>query len=171
MKVILFMAMSVNGIIARENGDEDFLSHENWTEFAKVCNEIGCLIWGRKTYEKVITWDKEYLAVMANVRKIIISRDATIKLDPRFSLAPSPKEAINLLSIEGFQKVILTGGSTNNSSFAKEGLIGEVILNVESTIIGKGVPLFNPVTFQLNLELIDSKPINNKIIQLRYKVI
>jgi len=38
------MAISVNGIIARENGEEDFLSHANWIEFAKFSNKVGCLI-------------------------------------------------------------------------------------------------------------------------------
>ena len=38
MKVILYMAMSLNGYIARENGDEDFLSHENWNTFCELAN-------------------------------------------------------------------------------------------------------------------------------------
>jgi len=33
MKVMLYMAMSVNGMIARPEGDESFLSHYNWEVF------------------------------------------------------------------------------------------------------------------------------------------
>jgi dihydrofolate reductase len=53
MKVILTMAVSANGIIATKDGSEDFLSHDNWIQFVKLANKIGCFIWGRKTYEAV----------------------------------------------------------------------------------------------------------------------
>ena len=42
------------------------------------------------------------------------------------------------------KSVVVTGGSKMNSSFAKSGLIDEVILNVEPVIIGEGIPLFDP---------------------------
>lgn len=170
MKIIMFMAMSVNGIIARENGDEDFLSHDNWIEFAKTCNEIGCLIWGRKTYEAVIRWDRNYLDVMKKVKKIIVSSDPNIQLDTRFIHAISSQDAINIAQKSGFQSVILTGGSTNNSSFAVKHLIDEIILNIEYVILGKGIPLFKPEIFQLDLELIGTKKVSNRITQFRFKV-
>ncbi len=166
------MAMSVNGYIARENGDEDFLSSDNWREFAKVSNKAGCLIWGRRTYEKVITWDKKYLEVLANVKKIVVTRQNNLLLDKRFyRFASTPLEAINLLEKEGYKEVILTGGSTNNTSFAKEGLIDEILLNVETTIVGKGIHLFNPEEFQFDLNLLDEKKISKNIIQFHYNVI
>ena len=51
MKVILFMAISLNGIIARENNEEDFLSNKNWQMLVKLTNRTGCVIWGHKTHE------------------------------------------------------------------------------------------------------------------------
>ncbi len=158
--------------IARENGEEDFLSPDNWEGLTKISNKAGCLIWGRKTYEKVITWDRKYLDVLQNVKKIIISHRTDLSTDPRFyCFVTTPKEALELLGSEGYKEVVLTGGSTNNSSFAKEGLIDEIVLNIEATIIGKGISLFNPDIFQLNLEFIGMEKINKDIIQLRYKVI
>jgi len=59
MKVILYMAQTINGIIARNNYDEDFLSHENWKVFLGLTKEMDCFIVGRKTYEEVKKW-KEY---------------------------------------------------------------------------------------------------------------
>ena len=52
MKVILYIAQTINGVIARENYDEDFLSDINWKVFVKLTEKIGCFIVGRKTYEK-----------------------------------------------------------------------------------------------------------------------
>ena len=36
MKIILYMAQTMNGIIARENYNEDFLSDINWKVFCQT---------------------------------------------------------------------------------------------------------------------------------------
>ena len=51
MKFILCMAQTVNGMVARDNYDEDFLSYVNWEVFVKLAEEIGCFIIGKKTYD------------------------------------------------------------------------------------------------------------------------
>ncbi|HED36787.1 MAG TPA: hypothetical protein ENI76_00860 [Ignavibacteria bacterium] len=83
-------------------------------------------------------------------------------------MASNPKEALEIL--KGFNNILITGGSGLNSSFAKENLIDEVIINVESVIIGEGIPLFPSNEFDLNLKLIDVKKLSNDIVQLHYKV-
>ena len=91
-------------------------------------------------------------------------------MDKGYFVASSPEDAVTFLQKEGFEKALLTGGATTNSSFAKAGLIHEMILNVEPIVLGKGLSLFLPADFQLSLELLESKPMNN-LLQLRYKVI
>ena len=44
------MAQTINGFIARENGDEDFLSSLNWKTFVELAEDIGCFVIGRKTF-------------------------------------------------------------------------------------------------------------------------
>ena len=44
MKVVLCMAISVNGIIATSNNKEDFLSHDNWIEFVKAVKKQKILV-------------------------------------------------------------------------------------------------------------------------------
>jgi len=165
------MAVSANGMIATIDGKEDFLSSDNWDAFAEHVDRVGNIIWGHNTYKQVITWPSKYLDSLSSAVKVIISHDNSVKLDPRFVLASSPEEAISILEKKGFSEVIVTGGSTNNTEFAKRKLINEVFLTVDSVIIGEGLPLFKPEDFQLNLELIEMQKITNKIISLRYKVI
>ena len=74
MKVILYMAMSVNGIIAKNDYTEDFISDYDWQVFCKIANKIGCFIIGRKTYE-IITKSKDYnLNKVKNVKIIVVSK-------------------------------------------------------------------------------------------------
>lgn len=170
MKVILSMAVSVNGIIATKEGSEDFLSHGNWIQFVKLVNKVGCFIWGRKTYEAVIKWEGDYLNDLNDAKKVIISH-SDLQLEEGFILAHSPEEALQKLENEGFKEVILTGGATNNSEFAKRGLIDEVIFDVNSVVIGEGIPVFAPTNFEMKLQLLSSENVSDDILELHYKVL
>lgn len=171
MKVILWMGMSLNGIIARENNREDFISHDCWLAWLEALRENGSLLFGRKTFEIVKSWDKQYIGDLRGIRVMIISTNPHYTVNEGFELASSPQEAINKLEKYSLGGVVLTGGSTLNSSFAKLNLIDEVILNIEPVIIGKGIPVFNPDTFDLKLELIKMKQSKGNTIQLKYRVI
>ncbi|MFH1601892.1 MAG: dihydrofolate reductase [Candidatus Shapirobacteria bacterium] len=169
MKVILTMAISANGIIASKTGSEDFLSHTNWIQFVKLAKRIGCFMWGRKTYEAVSKWDGNYLKDLEKTKKIIISR-SNIDLKEGFELAHSPEEALEILERTGFKEAIITGGATINSEFAKRDLIDEVILDVNPSILGNGIPVFQPDDFELKLEFIGAEKITDGIVELRYEV-
>lgn len=106
-----------------------------------------------------------------NFKKIIVSKNANFNLEENFELASSPEDALKKLTSEGFNTALIVGGSTLNTSFAVNGLLDEIILNVNSVIIGEGILLFSPKDFILKLELLGTKNITKDIIQLRYRVI
>src|SRR3989344_6207171 len=164
MKVILTMAISVNGIIATKEGSEDFLSHDNWIQFVELAHKIGCFIWGRKTYDAVTKWKGDYLNDLKDVKKVIVSR-SPIKLIEGFTLADSPEDALKQLEAEGFEQAIVTGGSSINSEFAERKMIDEVILDVNPSIIGNGIPVFAIKDFEMKLELIGFEKIGNNIVE------
>jgi dihydrofolate reductase len=164
------MAMSLNGIIAGDDGNEDFLSNVSWPELVRLTARTRCLIWGRKTYEAVRKWNPKYLKVLEKVDKVILSRQSELQLDTGFRLAISPTQALEMLTDKGYSEVILTGGSTNNSSFAKKRLIDEVIVDVEPIIEGSGVPLFLKQDFELKMRLLEIRKLNDNVLQLHYNV-
>ena len=171
MKVILWMAMSVNGIIARENNEEDFISHDNWLAWLEAIRPVGNIIWGRKTHEVVKKWPSEYFSDLKGLRVLIVSSNPNYQVGDGFELVRSPEEALASLEKDGIKEVIVTGGSTINSALAKLNLLDEVVVNIEPVIVGKGIPLFNPDLFDLKLELIEMKSSKGKTIQLRYRVV
>jgi dihydrofolate reductase len=171
MKVTLWMATSLNGIIARKNNEEDFISHDSWLAWLEAIRKSGCLVWGRKTYEIVKTWPKEYFDDIKGIYTITLSSNKDYKLEPGFDLANSPEEAVSRLEKKGFTEMVVTGGSKLNSSFAKAGLIDKVVLNIEPNVIGEGIPLFNPEFFDLKLEFIQMEKSKGETIQLHYKAI
>lgn len=170
MKVILFMASSLNGIIADKNGNEDFLSHTNWESFSELVKKHGCLIIGRKTYETVLKWpDYSFDDIEAKL-KIVVSRKKDLKLVPPFFVADSPEASIEKAVALNFKSVILAGGSAINSAFIVKNLIDEVIINFEPAIIGRGIPLFSESPFEKRLSFVKAMKIADDILQVKYKV-
>jgi len=147
------------------------LSHENWEKFCELANEFGNFIVGRKTYEAVKKWDEGYnFDDLVGVEKIVISQDASAELSEGYTLATSPEDALALLAQKGFEKALVTGGSTINSAFAKGHLLDEIILNIEPVLIGHGIPLFAQTDFDLKLKFVSVGQAQNGILTLKYHV-
>lgn len=76
-----------------------------------------------------------------------------------------------MLAGRGCERVTLAGGSILNCAFVMAQLINEVILNIESVIVGRGIPLFATEDVDLKLQLEHMRQVNDRIVQLRYTVL
>ena len=169
MKTSLFMATSVNGMIASSDGAENFLPDENWEEFCRLARRFGNFIIGRKTYEIVRQWHVGYsFDDLVDVNKVIVSRDSKLKVDDGYVVADSPRQTLNCLAEKGHQQALLVGGATLNSAFLKEGLLDEILLNIEPVIVGEGINLFSADDFEIHLELDSVVRLTSGILQLKY---
>jgi len=166
MKVILYMAITANGMIAKENDDTPW-SQEEWESYARKVKECGNLIIGRKTFEVTDKNDFKKIGnpfvVVVSSKKLSISKGAVFE--------NSPEQALTLVKEKGFSQALICGGGGNNTSFMKAGLVNEIYLDVEPFIFGKGIPLFRPEEFEYKLELLEVNKLSSQTIQLHYKVL
>ena len=170
MKVILFAAMSLDGLLADKSGNEDFLLDENWNIFGELVAECGCLVVGRRAYEAVRQWpDYNFDDIQAGL-KIVVSGDQDIKLDPPFLAASSPEDAINKAMAGNFKSMVVAGGGTINAAFMSENLIDEVVVNINPVLIGSGTPLFFGKDFERRLSLVEVVKKVDDIVQIKYQV-
>lgn len=160
------MAASLNGIIARPDYREDFLSRQNWDSFLESVRRAGSLVWGRKTHEKVRRYGSQYLDQMKEFAKVVVSRDSSLALEEGFERADSPRGALARLEQRGLAATVLAGGSLLNRSFAREQLIDAVVINIEAVAIGRGIPLFAPDDFDIRFELTGVRRIGDNIVQV-----
>jgi len=165
MTVTLFPGMSIDGFIADKNGDEDFLSDEHWYEFVRLCNERGVVIVGRKAYESVenfdgLSWDD------VKAKKIVVSKNPDLKVSDAWTVASSPTDAIE--KAEG-SDILLGGGGNISAAFMDEGLIDEIIFNIEPVLVGEGVPFIDHIK-KTRLELQDVSEKSDGIVQIRYLI-
>lgn len=164
MKVILYMAITANGYIAKEN-DETPWSDEEWKSFVKIVGECKNMIIGRKTFE--IMKNKGEFEKIGDLFTVVVSD----KQGETSQFVNSPKSAINTVSKKGFSRILVAGGGMLNSSFMKEGLIDEIYLDIEPFVFGKGIKLFSDNKFEAKLDLLETKQLSKNTIQLHYKII
>lgn len=170
MKVILYMAITANGFIAKENDDTSFVSEIEWDSFRNMVKTAGNMIIGSRTYE--IMRDGEEFKNLENIRVLVISENANFQtITNNHSVIKTPKDALVVLEKEGFDNALVAGGGTLNASFMAENLIDEIYLDIEPVVFGKGIRLFKESDFEAKLKLLEAKKLSDNEIQLHYQVL
>lgn len=169
MKTILYMGTSINGYIAKEDGDSEWTSEEDLQGFYKNSQAAGNIIMGKNTYDSASEYG--YFPFPGAVNVIMTHQNIENKWgDQVIFTDKSPKEISQMLEERGFKEAFLAGGGNVNSSFMKEGLIDEIYLDVEPIVFGKGIKLFSDGDFEYELELLEVNKLNKNTTQLHYKV-
>ncbi len=166
MKTILYLAMTANGMIARDNDATDWVSPTEWKSFSSMIQKAGNMIIGRRTYE-VMVRNKEF----SNLRKVkVVVVSQTLKTNGKMTAVKSPPEALSFLRQEGFSQALVCGGGKLNSSFMKANLVDEIYLDIEPVLLGKGIKLFADAEFDAKLQLMGIKKLSKDEVQLQYRV-
>jgi len=166
-KVILYMAISLNGIIAKSDDDTSWISKEEWDSYSLAVRTTGNLIVGHRTYG-ILTKQPEF-SEFKDVKLVVVAQENFQTLTQNHLVAHSPREALKLLS--DFEEVVVAGGGALNASFLDENLVDEIYIDIEPIILGKGIPLFRGKDFERNLKLLGEKKITDNEIQLHYEVL
>jgi dihydrofolate reductase len=168
MKVILYMAISIDGFIAKKDGDSDWVSPVDTVNFEKMIKEKGCIIVGRRTFDQY----QGNIYPVIGVTNIVVTTELSLKSETNSVVyAKSPNEAVKLAQEKGHNEALLIGGGITNGLFLKEGLVDEVFLSVHPLILGEGIKLFEKVESYIKLELINHKELKKGLIQLHYRII
>ena len=166
MKVILYMAISLNGMIAKSDDDTSWISKEEWDSYSLAVRSAGNLIVGHRTYN-ILTKQPEF-SEFKDVKLVVVAQEDFQTLTKTHLVAHSPKEALKLLS--DFEQVVVAGGGTLNASFVAENLVDEICIDIEPIILGNGIPLFRDKDFERNLKLVGQRKISDNELQLHYEV-
>lgn len=170
-KVILYIAMSLDGYIAKHNGDIGFLSIVETPEtdygYADFLNNIDTLIWGRKTFDKVLSLVNE---VPHKDKKVyVISR--TRKGNHAHAIYhPNVVELVMQLKNEKGKDIYCDGGSEIIAELMKHSLVDRIIVSIIPYLLGSGIPLFREGIPEKKLTFIQSITYPSALVQLWYDV-
>ncbi|KAF5418102.1 MAG: Dihydrofolate reductase [Candidatus Methanocomedens sp.] len=169
-RIILYIATSLDGFIARKNGSVDWLSpYENGPEdygYNEFYKKIGTVIMGNTTYKQVLSFGdfpykgKDCFVFTKNKDKL---KDSNVTF-----VSKSVKDFISQLNLRDNENVWLVGGASIIDEFLMFDLIDEFIITTIPILLGDGIHLFNGKLNEKRLKLIDVKSFNSGLVQLHY---
>jgi dihydrofolate reductase len=170
-KVILYIASSLDGYIAKPNDDLGFLSivQQDGEDYgyADFVKSVDTVILGRKTYDWVMTQVPEF--PHADKNSFIITRTARPNIGKINFYAGKLKDLISTLKAEQGKNIFIDGGAEIVNELLKENLIDEFIISVIPILVGNGTKLFKDGRPEQKLELVSTKHFDKGLIQLHYK--
>ena len=168
-KVILYIASSVDGYIARKDGDVDWLVPDPTFDFKEFDQTVDTVIMGYKTYEKSLTFGEE---VFKGKQYYVYTRKHLDRSDPRVEFI---NEDISVFvdkqkALPG-KDIWLMGGGDLISSFLQAGVVDEMMLFIFPRILADGIPLFTEAYPELEVKLVDTNAYKSGLVELKYEII
>jgi len=172
-KIVVHIATSADGYIARPDGDLEWLTGrpapKGFYGMAEFTRTVDAKILGRKTFDLSVEMGAHFSAD-----------------DPHyvFSTRPAPKIAlagVEFVSqpIAAFAKrlrgqtgknIWMMGGGELIASFLDEDAIDEIVVNIMPVFIGEGIPLIARRHRETPLHLRSSKSFPDGVVQVHYDV-
>ncbi|MEZ4299054.1 MAG: dihydrofolate reductase family protein [Polyangiaceae bacterium] len=149
IRASVFIATSLDGFIARDNGGIDWLDQANGTVtpgedcgYKAFISSVDVLVMGRGSFEKVLTLGPWFYG---ELRVVVLSRTG-VEIPEALAKSVSvsgeaPRALMERLAAEGARHVYVDGGLVIQS-FLREGLIDEMIVTTIPVLIGSGKRLF-----------------------------
>jgi len=170
-KVILYIATSLDGYIATENDNLDFLSMvEKEGEdygYATFMDTVDTVIVGRRTYDKVLSMGYDF--PHANKNAYIITRTPRPAIGSVQFYTDDLATLVNNLKSQEGKNIFCDGGAEIVHELLKNNLIDEFKISIIPILLGSGIRLFKDGRPELKLELIATKQFDTGLTQLHYK--
>ncbi|MGK2878920.1 MAG: dihydrofolate reductase family protein [Solirubrobacterales bacterium] len=167
----VFIGVSVDGFIARPDGDLKWLTERDLPFSASGYNEfmagIDALIIGRSTFETVLAMEEWVYTKPVFVLSTSFD-PSTIKRDD-VSVHRDIESVVTAFTEAGHTNAYIDGGTTIQG-FLREGRIDSLILSFAPVLIGSGARLFGDLVADVDLELEYTKTLPAGFVQTKYRV-
>jgi dihydrofolate reductase len=172
MKLSVFVGTSLDGFIARKNGDYDFLPVDGGEPhgYDEFIASVDTVVMGRNTLEVVLklpSWpygDKR--VVVLSHRPLDLSRIAG-RVE---QMSGDPEQIVRELAATGAQHVYVDGGVTVQE-FLRAGQIHRVTITRVPVLIGEGIPLFGSAPRDIKLRHVGTRQYKSGLVTSDYEVL
>ncbi|WP_148244563.1 dihydrofolate reductase family protein [Enterobacter asburiae] len=171
----VFIAVSLDGYIARQNDDIDWLlQRDDPAEdhgYEAFIADKDWIVMGRGSYEKVLTfdtwpYDRPVLVLSRQLANTPVPE--ALKGKVQFSCR-TPKEVLDDLAAQDVHRVYLDGGQVIQS-FLREGLVADMVITTVPVLLGAGKPLFGTLPQDIDLTLVSSHSFPSGLVQSHYRL-
>jgi dihydrofolate reductase len=171
LRCSVYIATSLDGFIARKDGDIDWLpkpSHDEDYGYAEFMKTVDVLVVGRNTFELVRSFGGEWPYAQPVV--VLTSRPESLPqpLPPRVrARSGAPDEIVAELERNDAKHVYVDGGVTIQR-FLRAGRIDRLIVTTIPVLIGSGLPLFGALAGDVRLKHVRTRVFPNGLVQSEY---
>jgi dihydrofolate reductase len=168
-QLVLYIATSLDGYIARNGGAVDWLFTDQDYGYEDFYNSCDRLIMGRNTYEQIQGWgdypypDKHGFVFSRNIQQ---DRDENVTF-----VSGDLADFVSNLKSEDGKNIWLVGGAAIAKVCLENNLIDKFILSIHPLVLGDGIALFPAPLPTLNLKLENSQVFNTGLLQLTYSAL
>jgi dihydrofolate reductase len=172
MKVLVYIGTSLDGFIARKDGNIDWLvqfaNEEAIDAYNEFINRVEAIVIGRGSFEKVLSfpswpYEKEVFVLSTSIKQVPDRAKGKVTI-----LSMKPAELISYLSGKGISSIYVDGGQVVQE-FLKEGLVDELIISKAPVLIGSGIPLFGFLDRDLSFKHIRTMVQSNGLVRSYYE--
>lgn len=171
-KVLFSAATSLDHYIARSDHSFDWIlwNDEAAAAMADFWKTIDTVLMGRKTYE-VALQSGQGAGGTAGVHTYVFSRTLNESAERNVTIiSTDAAEFVGRLKHQAGNDVCLMGGGELATSLFEAGLIDELRLSIHPLLLGSGIPLFRPMSRQIDLDLRECKAFRNGCVLVKYGV-
>ena len=170
----MFIASSLDGFIAREDGSIDWLFTDDDYGYQEFYESVDAVIMGRKTFEKGLelggginpTKDKKNYVFSRNQQSLGgMEKDDEVEF-----VGKDVRKFVEQLVDSSGKDIWLVGGSEIISILLKADLVHDIILSIHPKILGKGISLFKNTEKEMSLKMKNFKAFDSGLIQLHYTI-
>lgn len=170
----VFIATSLDGYIARGDGDIDWLLRRDdpaedhgYDEFIA---DKEMIVMGRGSYEKALSFDEwPYDRPVLVLSKQLAGGQVPSSLEGKVRFSDlSPSETMKALAGQNVRRAYVDGGQLVQS-FLREGLIEDLVITTVPVLIGSGRPLFGALPQDVDLALVSSRSFPSGLVQTTYR--
>ena len=173
MKFSVYMANSLDGFIAREDGNVDWLNNYNEEDktdygFDDFISTVDIIVMGRKTFELVAAFDGWFYQ---DAQIVVLSNslsEVPEHLEDKVTIYNGEIEDLVEKFDEDFH-IYVDGGSVV-TQFLEKDLITDITLTTVPILLGKGIKLFSQISHEIELDLMSSESYTSGLIMSRYVV-
>lgn len=150
-KVILSVALSLDGMIEGPDGEYDWCPMPDQKEMQTFLNKIDTVFYGRKSYEMAggFMAKNKVNYIFSNTLKKVNGKDSHLVKGDIIS-------AVNEIRNQPGKDIWLFGGAMLTTAFLNAGLIDEMWLGIVPVVLGKGKPLFQQIKQRNYFQIVDS---------------
>lgn len=166
-KVILGVALSLDGFIEGPDGEYDWCLTDQDYGMSDFMKRIDAIFYGRKSYEMMLGMDQGGNEnPFANVKSYVFSNTVTKPYDGTELVSGNFVKNVQAIKTQDGKDIWLWGGASLTTSFMNAGLIDEMNLAVHPIVLGSGKPLFQDIDGRKHFTLKSSQAYSTGLVML-----